>query len=343
MTKEIVRYHRVYFMFPKEKSVDGEIPPNLICVPYHLFSRYGKLFDLKMVRKAIDLCRQERIEIIYAHTFWSALQAIAIRGFTDTPYVLDEHNAEYERFRRTGNRLWPVFMAYEEMAVRLSRLVICVSERDKEAIKRLGMSDNRIYVAYNGVDTSVFRPDEKAREMVRQRLGVKNEPLVLFFGTLDYKPSREALDIIQEHILPKVVAAEPRARFIVAGRNLQCSLHHPNLQYVGLVEKIQDYINASDLVICPIISGGGTRIKILESVACGKRVVSTPIGIEGLDVEILGENLVIADNWEKFAQEIIRFIRLPTYNTQVSDRFIQKYSWSRIVYDLANALDELQV
>ncbi len=288
IAREMAGHGRVIFVYPREKTGPAEDIPGMELVPYRIRCRYQKLLSVGMLHKTLRLCRREKTDMFYVHTIWGGLQAVLLRALTGAPFVLDEQNVEYLRFRDTGNRLWPIMKIYEKAVTGFAGLVVCVSERDKEAFIELGVPRERLYVAANGVDTSVFQPDEDARRRVRGQLGLENDPLVLFFGALDYPPSLQALAALRDHIVPRVREAEPGARFIVAGRNPPAGASYDGMEFVGFVERIQDYINASDVVVCPITSGGGTRTKILEAIACGKRVVSTTKGAEGLELDLVG-------------------------------------------------------
>ncbi len=169
------------------------------------------------------------------------------------------------------------------------------------------------------------------RDEMRRRLSVsEGTPLILFNGKLDYKPNLEAVEIILKEILPRVLNEFPRAKFLVVGNNPPLELSHDNLIFTGVVDCIEDYINASDVVICPLLSGGGTRFKILEAIACGKPVISTTLGAEGLVNKEIEPYLKCKDNWDQFAQEVIHAI----HNKGVSEpdvSLLEKYSWKRIV------------
>jgi glycosyltransferase involved in cell wall biosynthesis len=96
------------------------------------------------------------------------------------------------------------------------------------------------------------------------------------------------------------------------------------------VHDIIAHIKASDLVISPVTSGSGTRMKILESIACGKPVISTAFGAEGLNLELMDNQLFIATNWDQFAQKIA----LQTSKSGgilLNDAFKKEYGWSNIV------------
>jgi glycosyltransferase involved in cell wall biosynthesis len=202
----------------------------------------------------------------------------------------------------------------------------------------LGVAKEKIVVVPNGVDTNKFYADSGRRDQMRDSLGVSaGTPLILFFGKLDYKPNSQALDIILNRVLPEVLNEVPDARFLVAGSNPPSDLSHDNLVFVGVVDLIEDYINASDVVICPLTSGGGTRFKILEAIACGKRVISTTIGAEGLEGRETEHCLTCVDDWSHFAQEVVRAIRNGA-SLESGEAFTQKYDWRHVTEPLRSQI-----
>jgi glycosyltransferase involved in cell wall biosynthesis len=189
----------------------------------------------------------------------------------------------------------------------MSRKVICVSRTDKDFfVKYFRLNPEQIEVVENPVDTTIFYPDAGNVKKIRQGLGLKDkERFVLFFGQLDNRPAIDALEIIINKIVPGLEKKELNYKLVICGKGdgkgLLRKFNHRNVIFKGFVERIQDYINASDVIIVPLKSGSGTRMKILESLACGKRVVSTTIGAEGLEKNRL---LEIEDDWDRFVERI---------------------------------------
>jgi len=99
------------------------------------------------------------------------------------------------------------------------------------------------------------------------------------------------------------------------------------------VPDINRFINSVDLIIAPLISGSGTRIKILEAVGQSKRVISTKIGAEGIDETICGDNLIIVEDndWCEFNSSIEEFIKKDEPETP--NEFFQTYEWGNILND----------
>jgi glycosyltransferase involved in cell wall biosynthesis len=208
-----------------------------------------------------------------------------------------------------------------------------VSEEDRQRFVRKRIAASKIDVLPNGVDPQEMHPDPAAGEAVRREIGISTETkMLLFFGQLQYAPNRDALHALRTEVLPRLDSCGLRYEAIVAGKgdlpDLKRRLAHPRLRFVGAVSDIASYISAADAVLAPIESGGGTRLKILESVACGTPVVSTSIGAEGIARQPCGELLRIADGWDAFAGAVASVGVKPG---NVPAPFLDMYSWSNIV------------
>ena len=301
-------------------------------------TKYSQVLNPLLLLAGLRLACRERHSLILAETGWSGLHALILSFMTRIPYVLDEHNVESVAFRRMnrGGRIGVLLLRwYERTVCRSARRIVCVSEKDRVLLaSEYGVDRERIVVAPNGVDTERFRPDPVRRDETRAALGVaESTPLVLFNGKLDYKPNREAVEIIHREIVPRVLNEAPDARFLIVGSGPPREFRHDSLVFTGVVDRIEDYINASDVVICPLRSGGGTRLKILEAIACGKPVVSTTVGAEGLIGEETRSHLTCVDDWDRFAAEVVNAMR-GERDIRVDESFAARYSWARVVETL---------
>lgn len=299
------------------------------------FTKYSQILNPILILTGLVLIGRGRYSLILAETAWSGLHAMILSFLMRVPYVLDEHNAEFVAFQRMDRGGKPgvsILKSYEGLSCRFADKVLCVSDQDKDRIASgLNVRKEKIVLVPNGVDLGKFHADKQKRDEMRRRLSVsEGTPLILFNGKLDYKPNFEAVEIILNEILPRVLNEFPGAKFLVVGNNPPLELSHDNLIYTGVVDRVEDYINASDVVICPLLSGGGTRLKILEAIACGKRVISTTVGAEGLVNKETEPYLKCKDNWDQFAQEVVRAIHNDgVLKTDVS--LLEKYSWKRVV------------
>lgn len=310
--------------------------PNVKLYAAKSFGKFSQVFNPLLIVKGLKMIREESFDFIMAEFAWSGLHAIIFSFLTRIPFILDEHNVEFLRFDRMqrGNKVTRFMLKiYEKISCTLASKVFCVSEVDKGfLISTLGINEKKIVVVPNGVDTEKFFPDERKRIETRKKLNLKDEPVILFFGKLDYKPNYEAVKVIRYEILPKVLKKIPKAKFLIVGDNPPMEFAHENMIFTGMVEQIEDYINASDVVICPLMSGGGTRIKILEAIACGKSVISTGVGAEGIENIDFDENIIIENEWDKFVNRCIERLINATQDTP-SQIFV--YDWevlSRKIY-----------
>jgi glycosyltransferase involved in cell wall biosynthesis len=140
-----------------------------------------------------------------------------------------------------------------------------------------------------------------------------------FLGSLDYRPNQEAALWIAEELQPRLAG---KARLHIAGSRapewLRTRLQASGVTFAGEVPDASAYLRGMRVVIAPILSGGGMRIKILEAMAAGKAVVSTTIGAEGIDA-IPNEHLVIADDADTFAAAIAELLRDPSRTRALGD------------------------
>ncbi|MCH7579456.1 MAG: glycosyltransferase family 4 protein [Chloroflexi bacterium] len=270
-------------------------------------------------------------DVVQVEQIWQVPWAAIAAARTGATLVLDATNVEHQRFRGMGARVWPLIRLWEIAAVRLAGTVFAVSDEDLAALRKLGTNRNKFHLVPNGYDGTTFHPNDAARLALRDRLAVEDdEPLLLFFGLLSYPPNSEALEILRQEIVPKLDASELRFRLIVAGKDPPDELlEDERLQYVGMVDDIAAHINAADAVLVPLRSGGGTRLKILETIACGTPVVSTTIGAAGLDVAVCSPLLTLADDWDGFVEAVIAASRTKQ-RAGPQPGFGQTYDWANI-------------
>jgi len=252
-----------------------------------------------------------------------------------TPTVLFQHNVEtllWKRRAQFGKQLGTRIIAhieytkmarYEPAQVRRFHRVFAVSEQDREAMS--GMVDaSRISVIPTGVDLSLHRFDPGARP---------DGALVMFTGSMDWEPNIDGIEYFCRHIWPQVVSEIPDARFRIVGRNpdprvkkLACG----SIEVTGSVPSVVEHLRKAAVLVVPLRMGGGTRIKIYESMALGKATVSTSIGAEGLDVQH-ERNILLADDPGQFAEHVVALLRdekcRRSYEVAAAES-MQLYDWS---------------
>lgn len=346
--KELSNKNIIFFLYVDliQKKTEKDNQEHLINVkkyPIKTSLRFMQLFHPMLLKKGFEIIKKENIDLIIAEGIWAGLHSMILYFLTKVPYYFTEHNVEYIRWKRMGKYFYNILKIYEKCCCNLAKKVICVSETDQKLIYELGIDINKIVVIPNGVDIQRFKPyDNKneIRQKIRQKLFINNsDPIILFSGELSYIPNFQAVRIIREVIIDKVLKRISEAKFLIIGSNPPLKYNHNSIIFTGNVDRIEDYINASDVVIAPLTSGGGTKLKIVEAIACGKVVITTSIGAEGLISNETKDFLKVHDEWNEFTDAIISTLNENRKNIPPKE-FIEKFSWIAVSEKLNKIINE---
>lgn len=292
--------------------------------------------DARVPWRIAEIVRHVRPDALMLEYVWLGLHAAPIARLHRLPLLVDAWDVATTRLRRAGSKLWPLVSAYERLVLRTASRVFAVSDVDRRSLVELGAPAAATSIVPNGVDTRAYRPGSDAdRQMVRARLGVGDgERMLLFFGQLSYAPNADAVDVLARAIMPRLPDSY---RLFVAGRGpveeLRARYGGRRVAFVGPVDSLVPYLAAADAVPVPIRHGSGTRLKILESVACGVPTVSTPVGCEGIDVGLCGGTLIVRSVMAGFADAIQEAAMMP--HRQPGDAFAGTYDWRSIAERIA--------
>lgn len=298
------------------------------------------------------LLASRRYDVVQAESIEMAGYLMQARGLGPL-LALDEFNAEYVLQRRAaltdlrrglGLRpgafvaglyslvQWRKLARYERGALRAFDRLLVVSEQDRTALARLDPRlAHRLRVVPNGVDTAHLR-----RGPVVGDLG----PATLtFVGTLDYRPNLDALRWFVSEVLPRIRAQRPDARLLVvgraAGRGARALADGEAVELVGEIADVRPYIDGAAVYVLPMRIGGGSRLKLLEALAMEAPVVSTPMGVEGLEGLRHEMHLLIAEGAESFAAAVLRLIADPDLGARLGAagraHVAAHYDWKVIV------------
>lgn len=272
-------------------------------------------------------------DVVHVDTLGLA-QYLPLLGQAGT--LLNHHDVESckirVRARNATNSLMKRYLLLEAEKLLAAERAWCprfqvnavVSEAERDALTRI-CDDLSVHVVPNGVDTQYFacRPDPA-------------RPTILFCGSLDMHPNQEAMDYFLKRIWPRLVTRMPAIELFVVGRNPPQWLRgigakDPQVHVTGYVDDVRQFFARAAVCVCPILSGGGTRLKILDSLAMGVPVVSTPFAASGLLLEN-GKHLLLADSDEQFANATLRLLQSPGLRAALSaagaERVDRLYSWA---------------
>jgi glycosyltransferase involved in cell wall biosynthesis len=252
------------------------------------------VFDLQLLVKLFFVCKKENIDLIQSESPIPTIPSFLVKQILGIPLIFDAHNIEQINIKRMGgNRFLVACLGMlEKLCCRLSDAIFVVSKVDRKILIRLGVSAKKITVIPNSVDINFFSPDVNG-EKIKKKYQLQNFTL-MFHGALDYPPNREAVNLLVNKIIPSILERYPNTRLLIVGKNPP-QFSHPNILFTGFVNDLPQYIAAVDVCIVPLLKGGGTRIKVLEYMACGKPVVSTELGVEGIQLKH-GKDVLISQS-----------------------------------------------
>jgi glycosyltransferase involved in cell wall biosynthesis len=240
-------------------------------------------------------------DLVFAHRMGSAAAAVRL-GARSPPIVIDFDDLEHIRFLQAApaerslpawaGRKWAAALARraERLAASKAACSFVCSEADRRRLSLLAPGAN-IAVVVNSADPNV-------------ELSNSVDPIIIFVGTARYGPNREGILWFVTTIWPMIRKANPPARLIVVGQDSEqigVEDGKSGIAVTGFQSDLAALYQQAAIAVCPVLSGTGTRIKIIEAAMHGLPVVSTAIGAEGLTFED-GLDIVIADDPTDFAK-----------------------------------------
>ncbi len=270
---------------------------------------YAPQFDLQWWSRVLYVGLREEVEVFQAEFPGYGLACWVAARLLDARSSIVQHNVEFDRLMDVlglGADEVRHIRELELFALRRVDEVIAVSQDDRARMVEAGIDAAKITVLPHGVDTLSYR--RSRGRLQRYSLGLDEDTPILFFhGTLHYWPNTQAVRFIAEDLLPLLRPHLPGLRVLIAGMNPPTYYAHPAITFLGPVDDLPRAIDAADVCLCPVPSGGGTRMKLLEYFAAGKPCVSSTKGAEGIRYTA-GLELAIADEPQAFADEVLRLL-----------------------------------
>lgn len=350
LIKHLSKKHEIFLVYPSFKQFKDKDPnrhkKELMSLGVNLFEVGPPISSIQYINplmflKCLDLILRKKIDVIICDYPWSGFYTLLSHFLTSKQFIFIEHNIEYLIKWQIGAKYVNLMKILEKLLSKKASAVTTVCDKDKEKLAKFDSVYKKTFVIENGFDEQTFYSTNTYDSEIRARLNIGGSPFVLFFGKLDYPPNKEAVYKIRWDILPRVLSKLPNAKFVIVGGGYRFNLAHDSLIFIGAVDNIERYINAADVIIAPLLKGGGTKIKILESIACGKTVITTNKGAESLINDLTTPFLKIADDWETFSNYIVESLN-DVDPPQVPNKFIEKYSWERIYEKMDKILEKIK-
>ncbi len=234
---------------------------------------------------------------------------IAKKQLPTAKQVYDAHNVDSELWEQLAiAQNNPLLKKYAVTALKTEKNldaildgVFCCSVNDQQKMLDLNDGQLKTWIVPNGVDSHAKAFDQNPEKYCSKE--------ILFCGSLDYYPNEQGLFWFYNNIFPLIKKVMPNVKLTLVGttasnESYQLLQNDPSVQFEGRVNDVAPFYYRASICIAPLLSGSGTRLKILEAMSFGSPVVSTSMGAKGIEA-IAGTHLLIADEPSAFAQAVI--------------------------------------
>lgn len=258
--------------------------------------------------KLADLLRNKRYDVVQLETIYLAHCISTVRKNLSIVLSLRAHNVEHEIWERVASntqsplKKWYLrnqnkhLRHFENEKLNEFDVLLAITGRDLAAFRASGFENEGI-VAPVGINLADY-PIENQQFAEKNSIG--------FIGALDWMPNQHGMVWFLEKVWPKLRRNYPRAEFHIAGKNTPSWLvakAGATVKVHGEVPHAKDFIKQNQLLVAPLFSGSGIKIKVLEGMALARTVITTSIGAEGIPAES-GQHFLIADSASEFEKHI---------------------------------------
>ena len=295
------------------------------------------------------LLSTKEFDVIHAETFYIMPHIPE----TNIPILLVEQTIEYKVYQHYIASLpaiirFPLLLdimklkSSEKYYWHKADLVATVSEFDKGEIQSIAPNIEPVIIP-NGAGDEMFvktLPDH-----------TDGDPIILFLGNFFWLQNVEAAQYLIAHVFPELIKKIPKLKLVVAGQNVSeklINIKHNNIIIKALApddeQEVKKMYQSSTLFLAPIFGPGGTRLKILASMAAGLPVISTDIGIEGLELTD-GKHVLVARTPEEFVSQTVRILKDHALYVSIQEQAFkvakERFSWKNIAKKLETVYKEI--
>jgi hypothetical protein len=310
--------------------------------------RYFNLFYFFTLRRII--IEENITHLLIEHPYYGWL-GMLLKWFCKVKLVVHSHNIEAMRFKSTGKWWWGILWHYEKTTHRNADLNFFIQDNDRNyALNNFKLDPAKCTTTTYGFELSKAPAAEEKQTARAQICKLHNIPssdkILLFNGTLGYKPNLDALNIILEKLNPILMASNHfNYRIIICGNKLPeaykglSDYKEKHVIYAGFVPDINLYFKGADIFINPVIDGGGIKTKLVEALGYDLSVVSTQSGAIGIPESITGNKMKITtdNNWDDFTKQVLSI----DPGVSIPAEFFGHFYWGNIAQKAAAAISQV--
>ncbi|HWZ15224.1 MAG TPA: glycosyltransferase family 4 protein [Mucilaginibacter sp.] len=294
------------------RAFNININVSVIDVAINLFSKtsfnINKYYNAEFEKRLIIELKKTSYDVIQFEGLMMSLYVSAVRKHSKAKLIYRAHNIENQIWQRLSQQKSDPFKkSYLRMHAKriknyeLEQLnnfdgIAVFTEQDKSTLLDYG-TKIPIEILPVGIDLNRYKPDLSLTEI----------PSLFFLGSLDWLPNREGIEWFLDNFRQDLTDGELPVRFYVAGNDIPERFDDyevlGKIFIQGEVDDALEFVNSKSIMVVPLLSGGGMRVKIVEGMAMQKCIISTSLGAEGINFTD-GENILIANNRDEFFDAI---------------------------------------
>jgi glycosyltransferase involved in cell wall biosynthesis len=299
-------------------------------------------------RSVIRILRENAVDLIQiSHPSGAFVVKLAtLLTASGAPLVYAPHNVESElvretfsndpRYTRIERFVLPRYIFLLELLVCrfVAQHVIAVSERDRDIIiRRFRLAPAKITVVPSGCSLERL-PTHEEKARARREQGISEHArVIVFHGFYAYPPNREAFDLIERYLAPRLRTVNSNVLFLVGGTGAP-TFERENVRSVGFIEDLPRFLAAGEIATVPIGAGSGTRLKIFQYMNKALPIVTTEKGIEGVSAHNGEHALIVPRVDERFIDQVAYLLgnerERARLGANARNLLEEKYTWDTI-------------
>ncbi|MDB5147494.1 MAG: glycosyltransferase [Mucilaginibacter sp.] len=297
-------------------SYDININVSLLDAIGNVFSKKSndvdRYYDAEFEKLLLRELRQTAYDVVQFEGLFVTPYLTAIRKYSKARLIYRSHNIEHQVWMRLAQQKSDLFKKwylhllarrvkdYELQQLNKFDAIAVFTHEDKKTLLSYGTTIP-VEIFPVGISLPDYKPDYNKTEF----------PSLFFLGSLDWMPNREGIEWFIENFYKDLTDGNMRVKFYVAGHNIPDSFDDYEVMgkifIQGEVDDAFEFVNSKAIMVVPLLSSGGMRVKIVEGMAMEKCIISTSLGAEGINFTN-GTNILIANNRQEFYDAIERCI-----------------------------------
>lgn len=367
--ERLCKEHEIYLFYPYDNLLELSYADELrqLCAEVHPYPREKNIQTLlrsfrypytvasrcigKMKQDMEQCIRKNSLDLINVDYPHICPLVAYLQGKYHLPVILNEHNIEWMLYKDISASQTNIIKKtayyidswrlkkYEENIIKKMQITkfTFVSEQDKAFYQRwMKIPSDKCQLIPVGADV----------EEVSAQSQNQQEKVIAFIGNMSYLPNVEGAIWFARLVFPKILKCIPQSKYFIVGKNPVHEvrqLANENIIVTGTVESTKSFYETADIIVVPLLHGGGVKIKLLEAIGYGKAIVSTTKGVEGTEYERNGY-IPISDDPEIFAKLCVSILNNPDdYKQKRNDMFqyfLDNYTWEGICQRFSRLLEE---